>query len=513
MNLFGLFHREDRDAVNRRTARNERLQHYARYLRAYQGFSVRGVLNTDVIRDWKRIKFNFVQPVVNLSAGWFAAKPIDWDVDGDPAATKEAYRIWDRSGSDAALLENAICCGIYGDLVGLATQDSDGQSKIQFVDPSICEPTFDGADYSMLTALEIAYEARDVEGRSVTRREIWGATEMETYEGDVLVERLNYDRLPAVWIRNSSVKGLPYGLSDVEAILDLVEEYDHLAAKQTRIVDYYATPHMVFSGIQRDECDVVNSLNTVYFLPSEAKVSFLEWSGNTPDVESQLTRIRAAIAEISQVPAVAFGYQDVGGSNLSGVAIQILYGPLINKTHRKQASWGPALQYLMWLCLRAAGHKSVTLEAVNVRFPSGTPVDGQSVTAVASAKVAAKLSSRRTLMNDLGVEDPDAELKRIIIEEKMLQLAEPPGVADTNANTAARAGGKGIFAQEIVAGVGLNKRPANSNADSFKIGERTQTRDADIADLMARYDALLNQEHASTEPTKSASSIKQGAQT
>ena len=78
--------------------------------------------------------------------------------------------------------------------------------------------------------------------------------------------------------------------------------------------------------------------------------------------------------------------------------------------------------YLMWLCLRADGHKSVAIEAVNVRFPSGTPVDGQSVTAVASAKVAAKLTSRRTVMNDLGIEDPDSELKRIIVEEKMLQL-------------------------------------------------------------------------------------------
>jgi len=503
MNLFGLFHRESREVVNRRTARNERLQQYARYLRAYQGYSVRGALNTNLLQDWKRIKFNFVQPVVSLSAGWFAAKPIDWDVDGDPAATKAAYEIWDRSGSDAALLENAICCGIYGDLVGLATQDTDGQSKIQFVDPSICDPTFDGADYSQLTALEIAYEARGDDGRAMIRREMWGATGMETYEGDMLVERLTYDRLPAVWIRNSSVKGLPYGLSDVEPILDLVEEYDHLAAKQTRIVDYYATPHMVFSGIQKSECDVVNSLNTVYFLPSEAKVSFLEWSGNTPDVESQLTRIRAAIAEISQVPAVAFGHQDVGGSNLSGVAIQILYGPLINKTHRKQASWGPALQYLMWLCLRADGHKSVALEAVNVRFPSGTPVDGQSVTAVASAKVAAKLTSRRTVMNDLGIEDPDSELKRIIVEEKMLQLAEPPGVADANADTAARAGGRGVFAQEIVDGVGLNKQSAENAASPSAIGDRTQTSDTDIADLMARCDALLAQETASTEATTS----------
>ena len=54
----------------------------------------------------------------------------------------------------------------------------------------------------------------------VVRREMWGARQMETYEGDSLVDTRSYDRLPAVWIRNSAVKGLPYGISDVEPILD-----------------------------------------------------------------------------------------------------------------------------------------------------------------------------------------------------------------------------------------------------------------------------------------------------
>ena len=55
---------------------DERLQQYARHLRAYQGLSVRGMIGSRTIRDYKRVKFNFVQPVVNLSAGWFAAKPL-----------------------------------------------------------------------------------------------------------------------------------------------------------------------------------------------------------------------------------------------------------------------------------------------------------------------------------------------------------------------------------------------------------------------------------------------------
>ncbi len=498
MNIFEMFQRWTSDPVNRRWARSERVQQYARHLRAYQGFSIRGVTNTHVIQDWKRVKFNFVQPVVNLSAGWFAAKPIDWDVDGDPGATKEAYAIWDRSGSDGALLENAICCGIYGDLVGLATQDEDGQSKIEFVDPSISEPTFDGCDYSRLAALEIAYEAvpeaRQDSGEAVARREMWGARGMETYEGDTLVDRRSYERMPAVWIRNSAVKGLPYGISDVESIIDLVEEYDHLAAKQTRIVDYYASPNIVFSGLQKGVSQSDKTVGSVFYLPAEAKAYFLEWAGKSPDVENQLTRIRNAIAEISQVPAVAFGTVDSGVSNISGVAINILYGPLLSKTHRKQATWGPALQYLMWLCLQAAGFKFLPLSAVNVRFPNATPVDGQAAIAESSGKIAARLSSRRTEMNNQGIEDPDAELKRIVIEEKMLQLAT--GVVDltTDANTAARVGKRGGFAQEAP----KEAAPfAPASGGKPNIGDATGTNDDDIAHLIERFDALAALENES----------------
>ena len=60
----------------------------------------------------------------------------------DAEATKAAYAIWDRSGSDCALLEAAILCGIYGDLVGLATSDEEGP-RIEFIDPGICSPVFD----------------------------------------------------------------------------------------------------------------------------------------------------------------------------------------------------------------------------------------------------------------------------------------------------------------------------------------------------------------------------------
>ena len=170
----------------------------------------------------------------------------------------------------------------------------------------------------------------------------------------------------------------------------------------------------------------------------------------------QLARIRDGIAEISQVPGVAFGQSDKG-VRISGVAIQILYGPLISKTHRKQAAWGPALEYLMWRCLNSKG-VAVAREAVHVVFASATPVDGQAMVAQMSGKIASRVISRRTAMRDIGIQNPDSELKRIVVEERVLGLSEPVAAIERDAVSSAKAGAKGLYAAEVPAGVGVNQR-------------------------------------------------------
>ena len=141
----------------------------------------------------------------------------------------------------------------------------------------------------------------------------------------------------------------------------------------------------------------------------------------------------------------------------------------------------------MWLCLRAAGFQSVPLSAVNVRFPNATPVDGQAAIAESSGKIAARLASRRTEMNNQGIEEPDAELKRIVIEEKMLQLATGAASLAADANTAARVGKRGGFAEE-------EPQEAEAGGSPAPLGDATATDDEDIARLLARFDALAASE-------------------
>jgi hypothetical protein len=525
MNLFAAFlkRRTADPRGNMAQADADRLSWYGRYLRAYQGYSIRGTLGSNTASDWRRIKFNYSQPIVNLSAGFFAAKPLAWNVAGDPDATKAAHAIWDRSGSDRTLLDAGLAACIYGDMVGVATQNEEGDPLIEFVEPAISYPTFDGADYGRLSSLEIAYQRVSDAGDAVFYREIWDQGGMTAFEDDREVETRTYDALPAAWIRNSSVKGMPYGISDLDGIWDLVEEYDHIAAKQTRIIDYYASPALVFTNVNKG--DVVKNERTAFYLGKDADVKYLEWQGNTPDVEAQLTRIRNAIAEKSQVPAVAFGQADSGLTSISGIALQILYGPLIAKTRRKQASWGPCLEYLMWLCLKAAGYEGLKQSQVDVLWPDALPVDGREQNAILTEEVAAGLRSRRGAMREIGIEDPNEELRRQVVEAKLLALGGPsPDVfkaamsatkgspGDTrpavgNKAGAATAGGTqaGVAGGNGGGGASNGAAPASPAA----LPEPPDPAKA-LADAMTAFDEILAEEDAAIEAARKAQQSADG---
>lgn len=407
----------------------DRFQNYSRYLRAYRGYRSRlpGSPNTTAAQytnaSLQRVRFNFNRPVVNLGAVFLAGKPLQWTVDEDAEATAEANAIWDRSGAERSFLKAARACGIYGDMVGLATLGQDGTPHIEFINPTICTPTFHGSDASQLRMLQIAWKEDDELGREVSYLETYTEAGREMRVNGEVDERQSqaWERIPARWIRNLSLEGHPFGISDLEDVADLADAYDHVCRKREQILDYYAAPSIIFEGVQKGNLE--KDTNTVFYLPTGAKAYFLEWQGTPPDTEQHLTRIREAISETSQVPDVAFGKSGTGMAE-SGVSLEIRFGPMLAKTDDKRANWGPDLEYLMWLCLQAAGHV-VEPSAVNVSWPYPLPLDTKARAEEKRTEVDSGLKAHRTAMSEIGVEDPETELLRMATEKQIGTLLTP----------------------------------------------------------------------------------------
>jgi len=357
-----------------------RLQSYMKYKRLYDGYAVRASSANTL--QYKRLKYNPSRPIVNIAASFLAGCDVTWTVsnpDGSPneEASKKAVEIWQESGGAATFMSNAIHGTIYGDTVLFVTKEDEETAVLRWTDPLICWPTFDPHDYNKIKSLTIAYEIPGPTGKPVPYKEVWADGEVKVYVDDKLDDTYEYDEErfdgpPAVWIRNQDIKSEMFGRSDLQPIDELVEEYDHVCCKQTRIIDYYANPNIAVIGATRKESQQSKSERTMYYLPEGADMKFITWEGTPPAVDTHIDRIRETIAEQSETPQIAFSKIDSGITNVSGIALKILFGPLLRKTARKWQSWGPALEKAMWMALMAEGF-DLDKDMVTIEHSEPTP--------------------------------------------------------------------------------------------------------------------------------------------
>lgn len=419
--------------VYRWSDRAARWANYSKFFECYHGRIYRG--GTDGTYSYvnqsqmKRLVFNFAVPICNTGAAWLAGPDVSFSVvtQGQEGESEDAIEarmekdrmygaklsaIWDRSGSCNEFMDAALSCCIYGD-VGITVRRQNSEAYIVFHEPGICDPYFSPHDSRVLDGMTIAYPVEE-RGETVPYVEEWTrgvvTTTVGENEPDVMVLKWAGDECPALWVRNEAVKGREFGVSDIDAPFQAICEYDHIAGKQTRIIDYYSAPAIVVKGGVDPDGTIEKNVRTVWTVAEGGDVKFLEWSGTAPGVPEHLELIRRGISEMTEIPEVAFGKVDQGFTHASGVSMKVLYGPLENKIRRKRAQWGPALERAMWLALRAEGVMDVPLSAIKINWGECAPHSESEFLTDLETKMRLGLSSRTALREMQYTED---EIKMI----------------------------------------------------------------------------------------------------
>jgi hypothetical protein len=157
----------------------------------------------------------------------------------------------------------------------------------------------------------------------------------------------------------------------------------------------------------------------------DASVELLEWRGTAPEVERHLERLLRSIYEVSETPRTAFGDS---GRLLSGVALETELRPLIQKTIRRRFIWTTALRKRARMILRLAelygvgdGRLGYAPYRARVIWPRLMPRDEAQEVLNESLLVGHGLRSVRTAMDQLGTQDPEAELARVTEDAQRLQ--------------------------------------------------------------------------------------------
>ena len=138
--------------------------------------------------------------------------------------------------------------------------------------------------------------------------------------------------------------------------------------------------------------------------------------------------IHRALHDLSEAPRISFGDNP---RNLSGVALEMEMNPMLQRVRRKRLIRSTAYKERNEMALRILEKRTgVKYLPVKQRVVWGSllPQDRSRLVREQQTLVEAGIQSRRRAMENLGIDDPDAEWERMRGEGDAGQAAPTPAV-------------------------------------------------------------------------------------
>lgn len=240
----------------------------------------------------------------------------------------------------------------------------------------------------------------------------------------VLSQPNPYGFIPYVLVPNLSRPRQFWGLSDLEDILTLNSEFNVRVSILSQLLQMSGNPVLVLENVDSAEGLRVGP-GAVWTLPEGSKASLLELlkDGGVQLHLDYINLLYRMMHDLSELPAAGFGRdQAVAGS--SGVALEQLLYPVVQRVARKRRIWDEALDLRNRMMLALAG-----LPVLRSRFTWADvlPKDRAGLVTQEVGLVAANIHSLDTARRALGDEQPELENSRIVGEHRALGLTPKAG--------------------------------------------------------------------------------------
>jgi hypothetical protein len=383
-------------------------------------------------------------------------------------------RIWEVDNNKEAILwEAGQQGGVSGDCfikvaweppyVDSQEKPHAGRVRILPLNSSYCFPEWHPHDRDRLVRFKLKYRfwgtTQEGTRQVYTYTEIMTDEVIEEYVNDELIDqRPNpLGLIPIAFTPNVRVSGSPWGLSDIADITGLNREYNEKAVEISDIINYHSAPVTIVTGAKASNLE--KGPKKVWSVPQkDAQVYNLE--GGTQAVGpamEYLESIKRAMHEMVGVPESALG-QMQPISNTSGVALAIMYQPMMQRYHMKRMTYTNLFEQVNTLILRTAFFfdpqtlkfdptTEGTLSDINpeiqpavlnptdplvykttIHWPPPLPVDILIKLNEIQAKMALGLESKRGALADLGNEFPDQKMGEIF--DELVADAKDQGALD-----------------------------------------------------------------------------------
>ncbi|MGI6376442.1 MAG: phage portal protein [Anaerolineales bacterium] len=401
----------------------ERQMRYRRAWEAYHGQSP-GLLKVREGDHDDNVRVNFARALVDKGVSFLFGKELSFEIDQTQETPAERWldACW-RANRKALLLQklalNGAVCGHAW--LKLTQPPMLAYPRLIVIDPANVAVGLAIDDIERVDWYRIQYTAIDPRrGELVVLRQWivrsdsgvgWDVIDEESRGGGSWQETGRvlwaYDWPPLIDCQNLPLPNEYFGVGDLEDdVLELCRAMDFVLSNTMRIIRFHAHPKTWARGIETDRVKV--TADELIILESDtAELHNLEMESDLASSLALYERLREALHDISRVPEIASGRLDRVG-HLSGLALQLLYQPLLEKTQAKRNTYGEMLVELNRRLLELGGWGSDMI--TELHWPELLPEDTREMREVALMDDQLGVS-RDTLLRRLGY-DPELEQRK-----------------------------------------------------------------------------------------------------
>jgi hypothetical protein len=409
-----------RGVANEQIARLTRQAVIGRALQFYYGLVPPQLKVKDGEPD-DNVFINYADTIVDKGVSFLFGNPLVIGVtvggtDDDKAGEEFLERVWSQAQRDEEFQEMAQDAAIAGDAYLKINIEPDGSPRVTVGDPTCYELLTDPHDCSRVVTYRCTYTLTDASSKEYLFKEkttraadgkSWQVQQYESRDGGSAWLPVgagvtwNFSFPPIFHCKNLPQPKSVYGKPDLsEAILRVIAYISRLDSMCGKIVRIHSSPKPWAKNLKKQ--DLEWGTDGMLFLKptgtsAEAEIGLLEMSNDISTALAFRKVLREGLAEMTGVPEVATGKVESTGQ-LSGVALRILYGPLLDKTSKKVLRYGRMIKECAQALMIIGNIKNA-----KVKLNWADPLPGDELEKVNVAEGKQRVGfSQNTIIKELG---------------------------------------------------------------------------------------------------------------
>lgn len=368
------------------------------------------------------LRMNFGRMFIDKGVAFLFGKDVGFELAEGETTPEEDYldQVWQANRKMSLLQKLATSGAVCGTAFVKILWKPGMDPRLIICDPETVSVTLAEDDIDKVVSYRIRYPSVDPNTKKpiVIQQLIepdglgWLITDQRGDAGGGSMQTVNeqkwpYAFSPIVHCQNIIAPHEFWGMSDIEDdLVEAIDKENFTVSNILKILRYHAHPKTWARGVRAEQLHV-NPDNLIVLPGETATIQNLEMQSDLASSIAMHKELRQFIHELARVPEVATGKVESVGQ-LSGVALEILYQPLIEKTEAKRVTYGEMIVELnrRLLALGGFGDENITQLHWQDLLPKDAGVQAQAALSLKQLGV-----SGDTLVQQFGY-DPDLEREK-----------------------------------------------------------------------------------------------------